>query len=129
MGYLLIAISAALFAALLFQAGDERSSTASPQLRRFRTRKLWRRTVANTLLAIVGIALILFEQVPQTPLAITAYLLFLVLATVWIMALGCADWNASRRFHYDQELDDLATNFRRAKVTQDQVESDAPQNS
>ena len=77
-------------------------------------RTMRRRTVASSLVGMVGFTLMAFETVPRTPLSITAYLFSLVLMTCWILWLACIDLLAGKRFHEEQQLDHIASELRRA---------------
>lgn len=122
MGIVLVAISAALFAVLWLQASSAAGRKPPERELQFLQRRLRRRIVANGLVGLVGVGLILFDQVPRTPLAITAYLLLLVLAAGWIMVLGLADWHASRQYLNDRQLDELAQEFKRANLEEKRVD-------
>ena len=116
-GFVLTGISAALLASHWQQT---RADAARPKpgnrWREYARRRLLRRTVASSLVGIVGLALLAFDQVPRTPLSITCYLLALVLATCWIMWLGLMDLRATRTFQEGEELDRIAGEVRRARL-------------
>jgi len=119
-GLLLIAISLALLVwhrqqqshATRFPATDE------PQ-RLFTRQQLRRRTQASGLIGIVGLALILFNWVPQRPIAITIYCLAILATTCWILWLAVVDGFATRNFLQRQEIDHLAAELQRAKAESD----------
>ena len=60
----------------------------------------------------------MYDAVPRTPLAFTAYLLCLVFASAWIMLLGFADWRASRQFNDELQLEQLVTQLQEARITE-----------
>ena len=120
MGIVLVAISAILFASWCATEPQYARPAATEYQRQFAIRKKWRRLVANGLVGFVGVALMLFDAVPRTPLAITAYLLCLVFATAWIMLLGLADWRASRQFHEEVQLRQLALQLEQAQLAEKQ---------
>jgi len=117
MGLVLVGISAVLHA-LLWQQWQERTQHAdgSAAARRFRQQRAWRRLVANSLVGFVGVALIVIDLVPRTPLSMTAYLMCLVLSAAWIMWLGWSDWRAYRRFRDQQQLAQLAKEMEKSGV-------------
>lgn len=111
-GLLLVGISAALLAShwQLWRDPQQRGGDNRRQLHAVRT--LRRRTVASSLVGLIGVTLMAFETVPRTPLSITAYLFSLVLMTCWIFWLGCLDLWASRRFQEDCHLEQIADELR-----------------
>ena len=116
LGLLLIGLSAFLLATHWQQWRD---SIAHPEhdqrAHDFLVRTLRRRVFASSLLGMVGVTLMAYETVPRTPKSITAYLLCLVLMTLWILWLACLDFMAGRRFHEQRQLDQLAEKLRHAK--------------
>lgn len=117
MGLILVAISAMLLA-VHWQQWHEAALAAGRKIdtRLFLLRQLRRRLVASSLVGVVGLALIVRELVPRTPLSYVAYLLSLVFAAGWIMWLGLVDWRASRRFRAEQQLNHLANELQRADM-------------
>ncbi|MGI9430105.1 MAG: hypothetical protein ACR2NM_15705 [Bythopirellula sp.] len=124
LGLLLIGLSAFLLATHWQQW---RESDAHPKLDRrahdFLIRTVRRRAFASSLLGMVGVTLMAYETVPRTPRSITAYLLGLLLMTLWILWLACLDFMASRRFQEQRQLDQLAEKLRRAKREPSNTES------
>lgn len=118
MGFALVAILAILFASWFSAESPAGRHSSSDYQRQYAIRKKWRRLVANGLVGFVGVALMMYDAVPRTPLAFTAYLLCLVFASGWIMLLGFADWRASRQFNDDLQLDQLASQLQRAQITE-----------
>lgn len=118
MGIVLVSISAILFASWFASESQSLRTSSSKYQRQFAIRKKWRRLVANGLVGFVGVALMMFDAVPRTPIAITAYLLCLVFTTAWIMLLGFADWRASRQFHEELQLEQLAMQLQKSPIAE-----------
>lgn len=117
LGLLLVGLSAVLLATHWQQWREFRLGPQNDQ--RWQThllRTIRRRSVASSLVGVIGAALMAFDTVPRTPLSITAYLLALLLMTCWILWLACLDMLANRRFHQEQQLDQIASELRRAKL-------------
>ena len=124
LGLLLVGLSAALLASHWHQWRRPRTEHDQRGFVHI-ARTLRRRTVASSLVGVIGLTLMAFETVPRTPVSITAYLLALVLMTCWILWLACLDFYAARRFHEEQQLDRIAEQLRRAKA--ESADSDAPE--
>jgi len=124
-GLLLIGLSAFLLAAH-WQLWRESvpHGHEDQRARDYLVRTARRRTVASSLVGIIGMALMAYETVPRTPLSITAYLFSLVLLTCWTLWLACLDLFASRRFQADQQLDQIAEHLRQAELESSQSDSD-----
>jgi|GEM_PF-6676251 len=116
LGLLLVGLSAVLLAAH-WQSWRQPQPHRSQRWQKYAAHQVRRRTVASSLIGLVGAALMACETVPPTPLSITSYLLALVLATCWILWLACLDFWASRRFQEDQQLDQLAAQLHSAQQT------------
>ena len=124
-GMFLVALSACLLAAHWQQWRDsDVGGERSDRLRRHIRDLLRRRTVASSLVGVVGVTLMAFDTVPQTPLSITSYLLALVLMTCWILWLACIDIFANRRFQHEQNLDQIASELRRVTGNGDSQQRD-----
>ena len=122
-GMLLVAISAGMLALHWFHWSDtEKFADRSERWQSYARHLVRRRTVASSLVGVVGVTLMAFETVPQTPLSITAYLLALVLMTCWILWLACRDMYASRKYHHEQNLDQIAQQLREAGIDRDSRE-------
>ena len=113
-GLLLVAISAALLAAQ-WHSGDSSAKPTTEHLADFRKRQLRRRTLASSLIGLVGLALILAENVPATPWSISFYLAGLLSGACLVLSLGIADAFATSRQRNRQTIDKLAKEFRRAR--------------
>jgi len=124
-GLLLVGLSAVLVASH-WQQWRQRNRRDDARFEAHAVRTLRRRTVASSLLALIGFALMAFDSVPQTPISITAYLLALVLMTCWILWLAALDFFAARRFQHERQLDELAEHLRRAERDVANPQSDAP---
>ncbi len=124
LGLLLVGLSAVLLATHWQQWRDFQSNrTRKPRWQSHVVRTLRRRTVASSLMGVIGVTLLAFETVPRTPLSVTAYLFALVLMTCWILWLGCLDMVANRRYHDEEQLDQIAGELRRANVESDRSDS------
>jgi hypothetical protein len=86
-------------------------------------RTLRRRVFASSLMGMIGVTLMAYETVPRTPRSITAYLLGLLLMTLWILWLACLDFMAGRRFQEQRQLDQIAEKLRHAKRNPSNTES------
>ena len=116
-GLLLVGLSAVLLASHWQQwRSFDRSQGHNARWQVYTVRTMRRRTVASSLVGVVGFTLMAFETVPHTPLSISAYLFSLVLMTGWILWLACLDLLAGRRFHEEQQLDQIAHELRQAKL-------------
>lgn len=114
LGLLLVGLSAALLATHWQQwPGTRKTEHSDARWQSHFTRMVRRRTVASSLVGVIGVTLMSFETVPRTPMSITAYLLALVLMTCWILWLASLDMLANRRFHDDQQLEEIARELRR----------------
>ncbi len=82
-----------------------------------------RRAMASSLVGFVGVTLMAFKTLPQTPRSITAYLLSLVLMTSWILWLACLDLLAGRRFQQERQLAEIAQKLRRAQLKNSNADS------
>lgn len=114
LGLLLVGLSAGLLATHWQQwRGAETTEDSDARWQSHFARMVRRRAVASSLVGVIGVTLMSFETVPRTPRSITAYLLALVLMTCWILWLACLDMLANRRFHDDQQLEEIARELRR----------------
>ena len=116
-GYALVALSAVLLACHWQRRRDLAASPAAGSNREAQL-QLRRRSVASALIGVVGAAMTLDQRVPLTPLAMTAYLLDLVLGAVVILAIAVADWRAVVRQREREQLDRLAQELKRAGVVE-----------
>ncbi len=124
LGLILVGLSAVLLATHWYQWRDFQSSpTNKPRWQSHFLRTLRRRTVASSLMGVIGVTLLAFETVPRTPLSVTAYLFALVLMTCWILWLGCLDMFANRRYHDEEQLDQIAGELRRANLDSERSDS------
>lgn len=113
-GYLLVGLSAIFFALHWNQWRDWAHSAANSRRREFVRRQLQRRMVASALIGVVGAAITMVNQLPPNPLAMTMYLLALLLAVCVIFAIGLADMRAARQMQHEEQIDLLAAEFRKA---------------
>jgi len=112
-GFGLIVLSA-IFLAQHWQQWRDLSAAADAKRREFIRRQVQRRCVASGLIGVVGAAMTLAERVPQTPLAMSAYLFALVLAGGIIFSIALADLRATRHLRDEEQLDLLAEELRKA---------------
>lgn len=114
-GYALIALSA-VFLAQHWQEWRRviANSTATDAERAFHRLQLQRRTVASTLIGVVGAAISLADRVPPTPRMVTAYLFGLVIGVSLIFLFGLADLRATRRRREHEALELVARKLREA---------------
>ena len=116
-GLILVGISAALLASHWQQWRDLRRTPArNLRQRKFAQRQLRRRSLASSLVGLIGVALTVYRQVPPTSLGISVYLFGLILATCWILCLGMIDLLAMRQFQQREQIDHIAAELRRAKL-------------
>ena len=120
-GYLLVGLSAILFALHWSQWRDWVHAAANSRRREFVRRQLQRRMVASALIGVVGAAITMVNQLPPDPRALTAYLLALLLAVCVIFAIGLADLRAFRQLQHEEQIELLADELR--KVAADLPES------
>jgi hypothetical protein len=113
-GYGLVALSAVLFAQHRQQWLE--LSSLPPRRREFVHRQLGRRCVASGLIGVIGAAMILVERVPATPLAMTAYVLALLMGGTVIFAIALADIRATQRWRHEEQLDLLAAELLKARA-------------
>jgi len=113
-GYGLVAVSAILLAQHWFQWRDWRALPAGRR-REFLRDQVQRRFVASALIGVVGAAMTLVDQVPRTPLAMSAYLFALLLAGGVILLIALADMRATRRLRDEELLDVVAAELRKAE--------------
>jgi hypothetical protein len=113
-GYFLIGLSAIFFAMHWQQWREWVHATTNCRRREFVRRQIQRRMVASGLIAIVGAAVTLANQLPPDPLAITAFLAALLLAGAVIFAIALADMRATRQMHHEEQIDLLAAELRKA---------------
>ena len=113
-GYLLVGLSAIFFALHWHQWRDWVHAPANSRRREFIRGQLQRRMVASALIGVVGAAITLVDQLPPNPLAMTAYLCALLLAGCIIFAIALADLRALRRMHFEEQIDLLASELRKA---------------
>ena len=110
-GYGLIVLSAVLLA-LHWRQWHEHAPAASASRRAFLRLQLQRRMVASGLIGVVGAAMTLVDYVPRTPLAMSGYLVSLLLASVVILLIAFADLRATRRRRDGEEFELLARTLR-----------------
>ena len=113
-GYLLVGLSAILFALHWNQWRDWVHAAANSRRREFVRRQLQRRMVASALIGVVGAAITMVNQLPPDPLAMTMYLAALLLAVCTIFAIGLADMRAARQLQHEEQIEMLAAEFRKA---------------
>ena len=94
-----------------------------PRWQAYAARTMLRRSVASSLVGLVGLTLMAFESVPRTPLSISAYLFSLVFMTCWILWLACLDLLAGRRFQADQQIEEIADQLRHQELETTSSES------
>ena len=111
-GYGLIALSAVLLAQHWQQWRDWRSLAAGRR-REFLRGQLQRRFVASALIGVVGAAITLIDHVPRTPIAMSTYLIALLLGGSVIFLIALADVHATRRLRHDEQLELLADELRK----------------
>lgn len=117
LGLLLVGLSAVLLAMHWRQWRDSQAGQLEGSRWQLHlARALRRRTVASSLLGVIGVCLMAFETVPRTPKSITAYLLVLLLMTCWTLWLACLDMLANRRFHEEEQLDQIADELSRSNA-------------
>ena len=113
-GYLLVGLSAIFFALHWHQWRDWVHAPANSRRREFVRRQLQRRMVASALIGVVGAAITMVNELPPNPMAMTMYLLALLLAVGVIFAIGLADMRAARQMQHEEQIDLLAAEFRKA---------------
>ncbi len=113
-GYGLIAVSAILLAQHWHQWRDWRTLLTG-QRREFLRLQLQRRIVASALIGVVGAAMTLVDHVPGTPVAMSAYLIAMLLAGGVIFLIALADMRATRRLREEELLDVVAAELRKAE--------------
>ncbi|BBO31498.1 hypothetical protein [Lacipirellula parvula] len=113
-GYLLVGLSAIFFALHWHQWRDWIHAPSNSRRREFVRRQLQRRMVASALIGVVGAAITMVNQLPPNPLAMTMYLLALLLAVGVIFAIGLADMRAARQMQHEEQIEMLAAEFRKA---------------
>ncbi|QDS97517.1 hypothetical protein [Adhaeretor mobilis] len=106
-GYGLLALSAGLLAAH-WQAWRD----AGPQREEFHARQLNRRSQGSALIGVVGLAMVMFEQIPRRPWPIAIYSACMVVATGLIFYLGFADMMANRQREHEKRIDELADSLK-----------------
>lgn len=109
-GMLLVGFSAVLLA-VQWQESTDRDS----QPDWFRRSQARRRTLASTLIGLLGLAIIARSGVPATPWPMTFYLFGLTIGALWVLGLGLMDMIASRRLRDDQAMQRLAEELARAE--------------
>lgn len=125
-GGLLVAISAILLAAHLQEWLGGVAERQTPLAKDYFLRRRRRRTVASSLIGVIGFLLVAFETVPRTPLSFTAYLLCLVLMTGWILWLAFVDIFAGRKYYDQAQIDQLAAQLKQADL--EEFEAESPEN-
>jgi hypothetical protein len=115
-GYLLVGLSAIFFAMHWRQWRDWVNAPANTRRREFVRGQLQRRIVASGLIGVVGAAITLVKQLPPNPVALTIYLCALLLAVCVIFAIALADVRASRRLHFEEQIDLLASELKKASA-------------
>lgn len=114
-GLMLVGLSAALLASHWQQRGPRSERLpVSRQRYLFLRRQLRRRTVASSLVGLVGLAMVAFDRVSHTPLSITVYLVGLLVAACCILGLGIIDILATKRFRQREQFEQLAEELQRA---------------
>ena len=113
-GYGLIVLSAMLLAQHWFQWRDWRK-VAAGRRREFLRDQLQRRLVASALIGVVGAAITLVDHVPRTPVAMSAFLLALLLAGGVIFLIALVDMRDTRRLRDEELLDVVAAELRKAE--------------
>jgi hypothetical protein len=127
-GLLLVGLSAVLLASHWQQWREsnrrrDNSSRLDPRWQAYAARTMLRRSVASSLVGLVGLILMAFESVPHTPISISAYLFSLVFMTCWILWLACLDLLAGRRFQADRQLEEIADQLRHQELEATSSES------
>ena len=116
-GLILVGLSAVLRASHWWQRRDARGKPSGSLLRqRFAQLQLRRRTLASSLVGLMGAALTIHGQLRPEPLLISLYLFGLIFLTCWILCLGLIDLLATRQFRQREQVDRIVDEFRRAKL-------------
>ncbi len=113
-GLLLIAVSAVLLAVQWHADGSDPVATAR-RLNPFRISQLKRRTLASSMIGVLGLALAMASEVPRTPWAISCYLAGVASGACLILCLGIADVIATTRQRHRETLERLARELRNAQ--------------
>ncbi|MEM9351417.1 MAG: hypothetical protein AAGA92_00225 [Planctomycetota bacterium] len=114
-GLILIAVSAALLAVQWHADGADPWATVR-KLNPFRISQLKRRTLASSMIGLLGFALAMAGEVPRTPWAISCYLAGLASGACLILCLGIADVVSTTRARNRETLDRLARELQNAQL-------------
>src|SRR5687768_8908868 len=114
-GYGLIAISAVLLAQHWQQWRDWRALPTGRRRTLLRG-QIQRRFVASALIGVVGAAMTLVDHVQRTPIAMSTYLIALVLGGSVIFLIALADVHSTRRMRHEEQLELFADELRKLRA-------------